>query len=188
MPMSNEQVTDLLGVVAAGTGRRLGEADLVIWHETLAPLDFKRCVAAVVKIVRNDPDAFIKPGHVWQLAKTTTDGDDARAHEPLMIEGGLIECPKCHTFHRPDEPHEGEEGSPLIRRGDVAKVLPDLFRQMPALTASDVAAHGGHEPVAGTASPPEPTEEERAAEQAERERQLAELQRLLDAETMEEAR
>jgi hypothetical protein len=190
LAISNDQIIDLLEIITAGTGRRFGEKDLVLWHAMLAPLDYDRCVAAVVRLLRSEPDAYIKPGHVWNLAKTTTDGDAARTVAPLALETGDVECPDCHCFHRPNEPHEGEDGSPLIPRQDVHRALPNLFRGPLALTSGEVAQHGAAEPVAGRPAVAEPTEEERAAEEAERARQLAGLAQLpdvVDAEVIEEA-
>lgn len=110
--MNRSQVVDLLTYAAACDQRTVGEADILVWFDMLAPLDFDACLAAARQHYRRSPDVRLKPGHLWQMCVKRTDAEVATAFAQSctcrsagtcpVCDHGVI-CGTCKGVHRPDE-------------------------------------------------------------------------------------
>ena len=174
--MTPEQTAQLLELVTAGTGRTFGRIDLVLWHKILARLDSQRCQDAVLSHFTHKPGVWLEPGHVWALAKTTTDGEAENVDLTRECEHGTY-CQVCKLVH-----HAGECGTPRLEPRPMRAALraaAAAFERPPSATP---ALEGGPRP-AKTA--PKATIPPHAAAQleVERARQLAQLAHLTEAET-----
>lgn len=112
--MNRSEVVDLLTYAAACDQRTVGEADVLVWFDMLAPLDFDACLTAARQHYRRSPDVRLKPGHLWQMCATRTDSEAADAGHltvctcagagtcPVCVHGVI--CGTCKGVHRADEP------------------------------------------------------------------------------------
>jgi len=166
--VKRSDVAKLLTFIASIDKRTIGETDINAWAYVLAPLDPDRCMTAVVTHLRRQPGVWIEPGHVWMLAKTSTDGDATR--DPSGGHGcehGHY-CSACHHVHHDHEPCFGQPGTPLLdKRADLKAITADLC-VMPALPA---AANDLHDQPIEDADP-----HTAAAVEAERRRQIDALE------------
>lgn len=99
--MNRAQIVDLLTYAAACDQRTVGEADVLVWFDMLAPLDYATAAEAMRQHYRRQPDVRLKPGHLWQMCATRTDGDAADNARPC--EHGSI-CDRCKLVHHAAEP------------------------------------------------------------------------------------
>lgn len=151
--MNREEIVNLLTYAAACDQRTVGEADVLVWFDMLAPLDFRACLDAMRMHYRRNPDVRLKPGHLWQLAATRTDGEDFPNVVPC--EQGQF-CHRCKLVHHQHEDCSVLKAQPWPRAiGSVVK-RPD-----------DVPSCDDESPEVG--------EDAARAMEAERRRQLAEL-------------
>jgi hypothetical protein len=97
--MNRAQVVELLAYAAACDQRTIGDADVLVWHDILAPLDYETCRTAMRQHYRRQPDVRLKPGHLWQACATRTDVEAAVQHD---VDGAL--CSGCKAFHHQHEP------------------------------------------------------------------------------------
>lgn len=67
--MNRNDVIDVLAVVAAATRRTVGEADVAVWQEIIGELDKELALRAVRDLLRDKPDTWMQPGHVYQQAR-----------------------------------------------------------------------------------------------------------------------
>lgn len=101
--MNRAETTKLLGFCAANDQRTVGEGDVLAWHDMLAPIAFERAWDAARRHYRQQPDVRLKPGHIWQLCKTTTTAEAAQRDLEKPCEHGSI-CGDCKAVHHADEP------------------------------------------------------------------------------------
>ncbi|WP_131806222.1 hypothetical protein [Mycolicibacterium conceptionense] len=64
--MTRDEVVDVLTVVAAADRRTVGDADVDVWHAVLDDLPVELAFEAVRDHLREQPDTWIQPGHVYQ--------------------------------------------------------------------------------------------------------------------------
>lgn len=154
--MTRSEAAKLLTLIASFDGRPVDEAGAAAWAEALRGLDFRRCWDAVITHHRKS-EKWIKPAHIWELARTTTDGDAAPAQLTACEQGSLHSA--CDAVHHPDEPCTVLERRPERHR-ELVQVFKPASLPAPAATPD-----------------PEPTVHPDAAGQleAERRRQLAAL-------------
>ena len=159
--MNRDETIQLLKLVVAVDRRTTGPEDIAVWHAMLAPIPFPKAVQAVVLIQRREPDKWIRPGHIWQLASAKTDGEDTGLPDLPDCEHGNF-CCRCKLVHWPQEPCD------LLER---RALTPPTMRAIPAIGADPES--------------PE-VDTERAHElEAERARQLAALGPLVEAEAVQ---
>lgn len=98
--MNRAQVVELLAYAAACDARTVGDADVLAWHDILAPLDFEDCQKAMRLHYRRQPDVRLKPGHLWQMCATRTDAEAAVVDR---WPDGIL-CARCKAVHHDHEP------------------------------------------------------------------------------------
>ena len=101
--MNRAETARLLGFCAANDQRTVGEADVLAWHDMLGPIAFARAWEAARAHYRRQPDVRLKPGHLWQLCKTTTTAEAAQRDLEQPCEHGSI-CRSCKSVHHSTEP------------------------------------------------------------------------------------
>lgn len=67
--MTREELGKVLKVVAAGTRRTFGEADLAIWHPIIKDIPVDFAVNAVMAHFKENPGVWLEPGHIYQRWK-----------------------------------------------------------------------------------------------------------------------
>ncbi len=121
--MNRAQVVDLLSYAAACDQRTIGDADVLVWHDIIGPLDFDTVLAAMRQHYRRAPDIRLKPGHLWQMCRTQTDAEVAEADLARPCEHGRI-CDACKGVHHPDE-----ECDVLVPNSTLALRVAETFRR-----------------------------------------------------------
>jgi hypothetical protein len=160
--MTRDDIVQLLQLVVAGDRRTIGPEDVAYWHAMLAPIPLARAIEALVLIQRREPDKWIRPGHIWQLCSTKTDGEHTGMPDLPDCDHGNF-CATCKLVHHVDEPCTVLE----------ARALPPVtvvVRALPAGPSVDVES-------------PEVDPERARQMEAERARQLAALTALTEPET-----
>lgn len=131
--MNRAEVVELLALVQGVDRRTVGEIDVLIWHMVLAPLDLQRAREAVVSYARHKPDVWLKPGHVWQIATTSTVGGSTSSG--ALARGEVAElgplCEQCKCFHQP-----GQCAS-LVRRPEIMRAITNTLGQRPGSRDED---------------------------------------------------
>jgi hypothetical protein len=113
--MNRAQIVDLLTYCAACDQRTVGETDVAVWFDQLAPIDFERALEAARQHYRRQPDVRLKPGHIWMLCKTVTDVDAAdRALTDTTCDHGRWHR-ECGQVHHDDEPCSVLVTKPALR-------------------------------------------------------------------------
>ncbi len=156
--MNRDETIQLLKLIVAVDRRTTGPEDVAVWHAMLAPIPFPKAVQAVVLLQRREPDKWIRPGHIWQLASTKTDGEQTGMPDLPDCDHGNF-CARCKLVHHADEPCDVLEARELPR---------PAMRMLPA-------APSGPDPGS-----PEVDDEQARAIEAERARQLAILATIVD--------
>ncbi len=154
--MNRAQVVDLLTYAAACDQRTVGDTDVLVWFDMLAPLDFQAALAAMRQHYRRQPDVRLKPGHLWQMCISRTDGDAAEAALMPPCNQGTY-CPRCKLIHHDHEPCS------VLEAREFPRAIESLARRI-----SDLAEPAGPESRASADEL-----------EAERSRQIAALQPLL---------
>ena len=67
--MDSSDIIDLLTIVAVADKRTIGEADVVLWRQTLGYLNKDDCVDAIMAHRREQPGVWLEPGHVLQRVR-----------------------------------------------------------------------------------------------------------------------
>ncbi|PND55526.1 hypothetical protein CRM90_22510 [Mycobacterium sp. ENV421] len=67
--MNRDEVIDVLSAVAAGDRRTVGAADVDVWQAVIGDLPVDLALQAVRNHLRNRPDVWLQPGHVYQAAR-----------------------------------------------------------------------------------------------------------------------
>ena len=101
--MNRTEVIDLLSYAAACDQRTVGDTDVLVWFDMLAPIRFKDALQAMRQHYRRQPDVRLKPGHLWQLCRTVTDAEAAERDLRTSCDHGTL-CGTCSAVHQPDEP------------------------------------------------------------------------------------
>lgn len=83
--MNRNDVIDVLRAVQAGTGRTMGEPEIVLWQSVLGecPKDF--ALAAVLAHFKERPGVWLEPGHVWSRWRDHRRDQLAREDEPARL-------------------------------------------------------------------------------------------------------
>lgn len=81
----------LLTVVASVDNRRFDDATVTMWRQILADQDFDDCAQAVVEHFREEPDAYLMPGHVHRRAAALARRRAGRARLAELTERHAIE-------------------------------------------------------------------------------------------------
>lgn len=100
--MNRAQIVDLLTYAAACDQRTVGQADVIVWFDILGPIDYTTAAEAMRQHYRRNPDTRLKPGHLWQMCATRTDGD-LTTDLAQPCEHGTI-CGRCKAVHHALEP------------------------------------------------------------------------------------
>lgn len=64
--VTRDEVIDVLTVIAAADRRTVGEADVNVWLTVLDDQPLDLALAAVRDHLREQPDTWVQPGHVYQ--------------------------------------------------------------------------------------------------------------------------
>ena len=163
--MTPAEAAVILAKASSFDARTVGRADAQSWAEALHGLDPKRCLAAVVKHYSESTERLM-PAHVRHLARTTTDivhgmhpADAART-----LPDGSALCGTCKGVHGP-----AETCAVLVADDSRWRRALATGRAMPRLP------RGQRRMLALDAPPRDVDEVTAAANDLERERQLAEL-------------
>lgn len=156
--MTRDDIVQLLQLVVAGDRRTIGPEDVAYWHAMLAPIPLPKAIEALVLIQRRESDKWIRPGHIWQLCSTKTDGEHTGMPAVPDCEHGNF-CGRCKLVHWPDEPCSVLE---------VRELASPAMRMLPAGPTSDPES-------------PQVDPERAHALEAERARQLAALAPLVES-------
>lgn len=100
--MNRAQIVDLLTYCAACDQRTVGDTDVAVWFDMLAPLDFDKALTAARTHYRRQPDVRLKPGHIWTMCRTATDSEVDPALRQHCEQGTY--CDDCKCVHQPGEP------------------------------------------------------------------------------------
>lgn len=95
--MNRNDVIDVLTAVAAADRRTVGEADVDIWLSVLVDLPLDSALEAVRDHLREQPDTWMQPGHVYQRARRLR---AVRAQESVIGEIRAIERPPASADAR----------------------------------------------------------------------------------------
>ncbi|WP_078324471.1 zinc finger domain-containing protein [Mycobacteroides salmoniphilum] len=86
--MTRDEVIDVLTAVVAADRRTVGKSDVDVWQAVIGELPVEMAIDAVRDHLRERPDVWMQPGHIYervkakrrdQLAREST--DDRRARE-----------------------------------------------------------------------------------------------------------
>ena len=88
--MNQQEVAELLTVVAAYDRRTLGEVDVITWHGALGDLQLDECKKAVVEYYRTSTD-WLMPANVRKLALTAR--QDAAMRQLSPARDDLVPMP-----------------------------------------------------------------------------------------------
>jgi len=100
--VNRQEATQLLRFCAANDNRTVGEADVLAWHDMLSAISYERAYEAARRHYRQQPDVWLKPGHIWRLCKTTTVAEAAQRELEKPCEHGSI-CGTCKAVHHATE-------------------------------------------------------------------------------------
>lgn len=93
--MKRNDVIDVLTAVAAADRRTVGKADVDIWQAVIGELPLDLALEAVRDHLREHPDTWIQPGHVYQrVRKMRRERDRRPSAEYLAL---------CDSKAAPDE-------------------------------------------------------------------------------------
>jgi len=188
--MTPKEISDLLKEIAARDRRTIGATDIAVWLKDIGDLNFNEASDAVAEHFREEPDKWLMAGHVYKRVKAR--------RAKLLDKAGTFPATKALIANPPvtEEDYRRAVNRVLARIGD--NQAPPLR----ALTAGQAATGGrpneefrngrdalGVRPDRRTVPDPDaPTTEvaddpqSAAVLEAERERQLAALQALIDQE------
>ncbi|MEC4836857.1 hypothetical protein R2362_20185 [Mycobacteroides chelonae] len=86
--MNRDEVIDVLSAVVAADRRTVGKADVDVWQAVIGDLPFDMAVKAVRDHLRECPDVWLQPGHIYARVKAKRrdelareSADDRRARE-----------------------------------------------------------------------------------------------------------
>lgn len=123
--MSPEETRRLLGEIATVDNRKLTPDIVRIWHDMLHGFDYDTMQAALRTIRLNEPDTWIDPGHLAQIARrqATTTGNRRVPH----CDHGVPVGGYCHDCTHPADcpmcmPIAGLSDTPENRRATVASL------------------------------------------------------------------
>jgi hypothetical protein len=158
--------------------RTVGRADAEAWADALWGLDPKRCIQAVNRHYANETDR-IMPAHIRRLARTTTDLHDGTDAAMLRdLPDGQTICGDCKLVHHRHEPCAGRPGTPLITDDTRWRRAVESSKRPPRPT------HADYRPLRAVAPPRETGPGRAARDEAERARQLAALEPLIETDTV----
>ncbi|WP_078345162.1 hypothetical protein [Mycobacteroides chelonae] len=67
--MNRDEVIDVLSAVVAADRRTVGKADVDVWQAVIGDLPFDTAVNAVRDHLRECPDVWLQPGHIYARVK-----------------------------------------------------------------------------------------------------------------------
>lgn len=67
--MNRNDTVDILALVSAADRRTIGATDVDVWFGVIGELGRDECAQAVRDHLRQDPDVWMQPGHVYKRAR-----------------------------------------------------------------------------------------------------------------------
>jgi RimJ/RimL family protein N-acetyltransferase len=102
--MNRAETARLLLFCTANDAREPTETDVLAWHDMLAPIPFEKALEAARRHYRQQPDVWLKPGHLWRMCANNTDITRGETTTTIVDDAGNVLCSDCKLMHRPDEP------------------------------------------------------------------------------------